>query len=282
MKRFYLVTTLFFLCCFGLISCENEEFQSEQGNEFIGKTSTSVSPANSANAYDYVGENHNSLLKSCREEIMSIYKNKGDITLAEANSIAQTLLSNAGFDTNVFKYNDLCILVSDTADLFRNYISSSNLSSQGKDIIISTISALDSLAKLEKDDYGIYKSIVVDKERIIIDNSTINTQEKVVLLSAMSVLRYSLYYWSKTENYLVDYNSTKKKMPKWLRVTVMAVADVAGGISGGVAGSVGGPVVIAAGGTVGAVAASNGAATLCDKIDQIIQDGNQSGNQSGN
>ncbi len=280
MRKLFVVALVY--ASLGFISCENDETGFGVNEKLASdEVLLPVYPANTANSYDSVGQIHNTMLQSCRVDVLSLYKRNGNITVAEANDIAQNTLHRAGYDTTLFKYNDLCTLLSDTATIFRNYISASRLSTKGKDIMCSTISLMDSLARNEVDNYMAYKAIIVNTEQFINEDRTIDNQEKSILLSAMSVLRYSLYYWSLTENYLIDNNTKAKKMPKWVRITMMAVADAAGGIGGALTGAavgttVGGPAGSVAGGVAGsitgAITASNGAATLCDNIDKISED----------
>lgn len=281
-KKSFVVAMLIGIIAF--VSCEDDYEQVNTQKEFATKE-TAVSPANPENKYDSIGVIHNNLLEKCKLQIQSFYQKNGDITLSQSHEIARSILHGAKYDTNNFSYGSLTMLVSDSAQVYRTFISSSSLSSVAKQEMLSLVSTIVNLAKQDVEDYGLYKSAIVSKEREVSNNSAIPSHDRVILLSSMSVLRYSLCYWADVEDYFTD-NSAKskdKKMPKWVRIVAMGVADAAGAIGGAAAGA---PTVLGAvaGGVVGAVSASSGAATLCDKIDKVIDDGSQNngGNNGGN
>lgn len=260
------------VCLVLFYACENNE-QVITSQDVAVKNQISVFPGNDKNSFDFVGVKHNYLLEVCQKEVSSFYCRNGKISLAESNDIAQAILFSEGYDTTYFKHKQLVKLISDSANMYRDYVSSLRLSEYGKSMIIATITEIEELANKQNDDYRVYKSIIMEKEDAIIQNTTLSENEEAILLSAMSVFRHSLYCWLQTDNYLSVIQSKAKKLPKWLRATALAVADAAGAVGGAIAGAVVGNVAGGiAGGVTGAVAASNGASTLCDNIDKIQGD----------
>lgn len=74
------------------------------------------------------------------------------------------------------------------------------------------------------DSYADFKKIVTDMETSITSSNTLNRNDKITLLKATSIARYSLYYWFSFEDLMF-----KSKRPVWKYITV-ACADILGGV----------------------------------------------------
>lgn len=106
-------------------------------------------------------------------------------------------------------------------------------------------------------DYSVYKEFITNFERdIITDKIFIAENDKAVVLSTTSTLRYSLYYWINNN----DYNNSKKA-PGWLKALVIVGADALGGAIGTAIGA-SGPAGAVSSILVGYLMAEEGEATI--------------------
>jgi hypothetical protein len=95
--------------------------------------------------------------------------------------------------------------------------------------------------------------------------SSYSSSQIVYSLIGATIARHSIYYWDQSANSINSgYNLEVRANWKWLKYTLMGLADVAGGIGGGLAGSTFGPWGTFAGSVTGGVSASNGMAKLWD------------------
>lgn len=133
-------------------------------------------------------------------------------------------LHSRGFDTTGL-YNNIYNCIDDLDSCFFNVIENNNyLSRNAKYCIESTI--LEVLTLHLSQTYFIYTpfyNLIYDKENSIMDGDSKLTQSDIVkVLSFLSTLRYSLYYW---DIICPSQNASKK--------TITSIADAIGTLIGG-------------------------------------------------
>lgn len=223
---------------------------------------------NPKNPYDEIGVKHNSFLLKTKYLIADDVK--------DAITVTNHVLSSYDYDTTFSREIALAV-IADSNNNYTEVVNKFPISDELKDVFVSIIDDIYSLGVENEVDYIKYKDIIVDYEDKILSMG-LSEENKLILLSATSVLRHSLYYWNNEYSGFEDDENTKakeKSVWKWIFVGVVDAAGAFGGAVSGVAvgGSIGMPITGGiTGGIVGAVGASNGAAALYDKIDEAIGD----------
>ncbi|MDR2836809.1 MAG: hypothetical protein LBV69_11595 [Bacteroidales bacterium] len=232
----------------------------------------SNSPYNHKNYYDSLGQIHNLLLEECRiYTLEKIEKNPPEkIDLMWCVDVSTYILRQNHYELKENAFYEIAKhIIEDANNWFENYINKVELLSENKKILIELIQNLKKLSDEEIVYYYKYKETILKYEEIFLNKFSLKDKELIVLLSAMSILRHSLFYWFYNIN---EEEETKAKKGVWRKV-VMGLCDAAGAIGGGIAGAVAGTAVLpgagtalgaSAGAVTGAITASNGAATLWD------------------
>lgn len=215
---------------------------------------SSFGQANSENPYDYAGALHNELLTNFFKKKQG-YLNV-DETLILVKEVAmknRNYTSRFGNNYIDFPKGEINKFVADYPNKFVNYIDQINLSNPSKGIIKEVV--LFTMDEKNKDiSLENYRAYLVQKERAVL-NMSLSTNEKEILLSSLSVLRHSAYFWENQAPNQAMGGGQRRSILSW-------VADGVGAVVGGVLGAPG--VLTAAG---GAVFVGTGASAVVDAIE---------------
>lgn len=197
MKNYFILVVYAFLC----ISCEStvpEEVSSEVSH--FSKMSGDVTPVNSSNAYEFVGQVYQDVLYSYYRD--SFLPKTSDSIIKKVNSKAST---HVFFDALLLADYDLIpeskinYLVSDGNAALDAIVSNLSLPSKDKadfrEFILTVLSKVDNGT-----DYVDIYNYVVAYESTLQDSAQLSTSEKEYLLTVTSIIRHSVY--------------AKKKRPK--------------------------------------------------------------------
>lgn len=231
-------------------------------------------PFYNANLYDSCGAIHNTLIEKmriCTNEKKE-KEHPEEIDLKWCFDVSSDVLEQLwAFKRKPF-FNNTKSLIDDADNGFVNYISTLTLDSENKSMLIKLFNELKGISENEIDDYSEWKKVIIKYENDILKKDNLFDNEVAIVLSSLSVLRFSLFYWH--DNINEDSSSAvmaKKEKGKVWKKIVMGLADAAGAIGGGVTGAAAGSLALPGAGTVigavsgaitGATAASNAVATL--------------------
>lgn len=218
-----------------------------------------LDPSNSKNKYDYIGVMHNKGLDSFINNYKNIYglesnKKMSFTTLINSNTLylGQDISINQ-FNASLIKNNSLLTYLKSIGSSNSTFISAFDAinikpSNEYNEYYIQMLNAVDGINEKDEASLKTYIELMKNVENTI-QVSTLQTNEKDMLLAISSVARYSSSYWFyKTSNSNWNPNNVPhtscKTIIKW---------DIAGGAGGAASGAIiGGTVTIPAGG-IGAV-----------------------------
>ena len=211
---------------FGIFSCSEDENNGEEVNVI---TKSSATPENNDNPYDYIGALHNEKVHKIMNEALLKYFTINTITKSEMYQITRdVLVKDSLFSSEEAFLREvpqalLEDILSDAQNLCINKISNMGISEDVANQIAAMFNAFEIKAETS-DSYADFKKIVTDMETSITSSNTLNRNDKITLLKATSIARYSLYYWFSFEDLMF-----KSKRPVWKYITV-ACADILGGV----------------------------------------------------
>jgi len=189
---------------------------------------------NPKNPYDNAGKLHNKV-------ISGFIKKYGNKNLTVKETIIKTLeeCKKQGIEVNDKNVDEKVFidLVNDKKYNFVNIVKKSTLSKKSKSILIKFFNEIGNLKNGSPVDYKTVYKKIVEMEQRILDDKSIATNERKILLESMSIARYSLHFWYNYYNNPTGSASQAKK--KWWRWVVIGLADVAGGILGSSSGGLG-------------------------------------------
>lgn len=220
MKFNNIIIIILFILSASLFSCtdKNEDI-------FATKSDTTIiDPTNTNNPYDSVGINHNNYLDLVFTEIFNKYGNPNELEVDLIKKETESIILEEGLCSSEFleitsDYIDVSRII-DEDDVFFENLMDSELSADTKLYIQQLLSQYDI-------SYPELDSFIRNKEDLIINDGSIQEEEKVILLSFTSVFRHSSFYWKEIEY-------TKKAAPKWFRITA---ADAKGAVAGAATGA---------------------------------------------
>ncbi|MVO08024.1 hypothetical protein GOQ30_02440 [Flavobacterium sp. TP390] len=197
MKNYFILVVYAFL----FISCESTESEevSTETSHF-SRMSSEVSPVNSSNAYEFVGQAYEDVLYSYYTD--SFLPKTSDSIIKKVNSKAS---NHVFFDALLLADYDLIpeskinYLVSDSNAALDTIVSHLSLPSKDKDNFREFISNVLSKVDNETNYVDIY-NYVVEYESTVQKSSQLSASEKAYLLTVTSIIRHSVY--------------AKKKRPK--------------------------------------------------------------------
>lgn len=203
MKKFIFPALLF---SFLNISCSSDDIttdvnasQTNLPKERILKNGSM--PGNTANQYDYLGKIHSEVLN----DYLNNYNPTIIIPIVTAN-VDVTANNNALFNTINNNYKGLKAIDVQwiISNIFYpvNIINSAPISAQGKTVLTPFISQLDTYENVT---YKTAHDSIVAYEATVAANTTLNPNDKRIILTTTSIARYSIAYakdkgrrWDKT------------------------------------------------------------------------------------
>lgn len=206
-----------------IVSCTNdsidytERIESKLSNEKSGKltrTMQNLSPENSENAYDFAGKLHN--------DILEIYLpgNYQYTTIAEVNQQIESIVAT---NTNLLALNldgnstvnleEIYEIITNPQSKLEGAIANSSLTSIAK---LSLSNFMNTITTLENEEYESLYQTIVSYESSVMTDSQFTNEDKRIILTTSSVVRYSLYF------------AKERKDKDW----DSSVGNRAGGVSG--------------------------------------------------
>jgi hypothetical protein len=184
-----------------IVSCTSDSFndteriENKVGNEKSGKlnrTMRNLSPENSANAFDIAGKLHNDILE------IYLAGNYHYATIAEVNQqienivAANTNLSAFNLDGNsAVDLDQINEIITNPQSKLEDVIANSSMTSIAK---LSFFNFMNTVTTLEREEYeSIYQTIVSYESSVMIDPQ-FTSEDKRIILTTSSVVRYSLYF----------------------------------------------------------------------------------------
>ena len=218
--------------------------------------------------------------------------NSGQWNVSMAITFANNTLALNNYDTTNTRYKALSVLgdyeflyeVEEMPEEFSPYsIYTCGLSDMAAYILDTLCKGVYRMAIEDSIiDYVIYKSRIMQCEVSVMSNDYLSVADKLELLSSMSILRHSLWFWNQIDDEYPNMQP-KAKVAKWIKYTLIGIADAVGGTAGAVAGfATGGVAGGVAGGLSVGLTTSNGTATLIKNVEEISNQNNNSGNGNGN
>lgn len=218
-----------------MFSCNNEneyDYTNQTSQQVMYKQSTI--PANEKNVYDSAGVIHNKVINEVMNDLRDKYGTVNKLNRIDVYEVLGTRLVNDGFFSSMEKFrtevpiSTLNEILNDTTNFYEKAIARLNVSLEAKEFVVRLFSTLEKYSE-ETDDYSIYRREIINIENDIIASQSLKTSEKEKLLKAMSIARYSLYYWFNFET-----STLKAKRPIW-KYLVVGGADILGGVIGSTA-----------------------------------------------
>lgn len=198
MKKLLWIITL--ISPFLLTSCTDELVIEPETNALhneILQRKGLLTPRNCINPYDTIGKiqnmvldiylsaNHNhGTIEEINEEIKSITNNFSNISL---ESISSTY-SPIGLISDI---------VNSPGNSLNTIITNSHLTNHAK---LSLTGFIDSLLFLQAEEYEDIHELIITYESFVIENMTLNNEDKRVILTTSSIARYSFYYEKKRKD----------------------------------------------------------------------------------
>lgn len=228
------------------------------------------------NLYDTVGAWHNMLLMPSYQNLVN--NGQWDASMAITFANQESALHNfdttycRSWATSIREDWENIFLLEEMPEAFPTSINNYCSVSDNVAYILDTL--IQGVYKMANDDeetdYVPFKKRIMQCEVTVMSTDYITSSEKAILLSSMSVLRYSLFFWR--ERLDQDYPELQEsdRPKKWVKYLCVGLADVAGGVIGGV--SSGG-----LGAVTGAAAASNCALAIAKEIENDSNQGNNNG-----
>lgn len=248
----------------------NSSAKTEISNSGNHAAKATDDPENPLNNWEECGKKHNVILtyvinyeKTLENSGLTNSEIADKCIMASNNYFNQKYAQDYNNIQSPFTVDKIRSILNDGDNKFTNVIQSLSTSDKVKEKSSELINMMYNLASTDKDtEYADVKASIVDFENSIMNDASLNQEEKDQLLKTTSIARYSSYLWSNTIDKADSVSSVtgKKKWWKWL---VVAVCDVAGGAAGTAAGS---GVLSVAGAIAGAAGASSGGAALVDWI----------------
>jgi hypothetical protein len=229
-------------------------------------TDTVAVVKNTANPEDSVGNRHNTALNA----IMPNYTGGIEPTLANSWSYTISFLSsyhysttllNAVEDTMVNRYDTA--IYSMTADSYSSYAySHGQISNKVYTYLNSLGNLIGALPSVPlSTTYSGFASSVISLESTILHDSTMTSTDRIIILSATSVARYSACYWINYYNAQTSAASIAVIKPavappakSWFSWSTVAGGDVVGAVAGALGGAAVGVLAGGVGAGPGAVA----------------------------
>lgn len=235
-----------------LSSCNDEYTDDKKVNNNTVVLKTLSTPENPENPYDSVGYWHNIFADQIYPQLTS------GSEIDESINISCDYFYSQGYDTTHI-YSIVHSVNNNMGNFYFNNIESLNISNESKSLLRSLL--VDFAAMLVDEnitEYEVYKAFIIDYEETqVINNSNITTNDKAIILSTTSILRYSLYYWMNNNGFITQSKAT----PGWLKVLAIIGADVVGGAVASAVGATG-PAAACVSVAVGALMAEKGEATV--------------------
>jgi len=179
-----------------LFSCTSENMESsisnlvEEKSKNTAKLLQNLSPENPANAYDIAGKIHNDLLDvylSCNYTFNTIpqISQKVDSISALNNDL---LILGTNLPAN---FQEIQETVDDPQTKLEHVIANSSMTNAAK-ICLSNYMA--SLLLWETNEYSIIHQSIISFEASVVGNTQFSSEDKRIILTASSIVRYSTYY----------------------------------------------------------------------------------------
>lgn len=216
------------LFCFFFFSCQKEVSQYLTGGNGGGVKADTVSPYNEDNPYDSVGIRHNIGLNAFMV---------GKTCYWFSNVDLDDLISFGEYYDSIYEINGYGIQADLTNEEFWAYINSgkqfqSHMNAYASDTIIDIFArVINDINCGEFSDYNDVKNRILLTEDSVIDNLlAVTKSQEAVLLSSLSVLRHSIFYWS-DENTNSGYH-TAPFVASWSDILFIGCADAFGALLG--------------------------------------------------
>jgi len=200
MKSLNLWTTILTLSIFSVttltvVSCTSDESnnliaqQAVRGGDGITNRITGLYPENSKNIYDAAGQLHNDILEAYLSQQKVSTTTAGTISQVEdiANVNAEFLLLKPSTyaSPSVLRIDNILNNVVTPADVIAN----SSMSMGAKTSLTTFLNSLMAYRDQQKD-YDFIYQFIIDYEMAIIDNASLSSNDKRVILITTSISRY--------------------------------------------------------------------------------------------
>jgi len=241
----------------GSCSSDNNYTSPHPEVERTESKSISASPYNENNPYDSIGIIHNIILSKVMDNANSSY------TISDyynSTKVQLDLYYPEQIPKDFFTESDVLSILDDRDNYYSNVVNDLDLDNVVKEELSNILNIIKNFGEGNIDDYNYLKEEIISYENSIINNTTINSENKQYILSFSSIARHSSYFW------VMDAPPTQTVLGKnrWWKFIVVIGADVIGAAGGAALGSVGGVVGTGVGVMVGTTLASGGAAALVD------------------
>jgi len=163
----------------------------ETAQEFKGvKKKVGISPRNTANPYDLAGSAHNDILDIIDDTSINSYSIEDIAAVIDSISALNPDLALFPNDTTVSsKLSEITWIVNDN-DAITEVLTTSTLGNSAKSSLTSFVN---SLLLATDDPYEDIYAMIVGYETNVINSTGFTSEEKQILLTTTSVVRYSVY-----------------------------------------------------------------------------------------
>lgn len=220
---------------------------------FFGLGANAQDVANKNNPYDYVGIQHNEVVR----EFLKKYGLQ-NLSLEKTIELTTNICKSKGIEGSPLTVEQFNFGTTDIKNNFKGTVKNSSLSVEGKIQLQNLFDFMlingfkGEITFKECTDY------MMTFENAILNNKSLSKSDVILLLKSASVGIHSINLWNAyygDNNSSNTQNASSKGGPRWVKWLVVAAADVAGGVAGGGAFSV-----------VTAVSASTATHELVDKV----------------
>jgi hypothetical protein len=174
------------------IACSDEYTGEMTKNAHVEQSAKKlvIGPGNSANPFDIAGSIHNEILETLDQTDFNSQSIEDIAVLIDSISAIHPELVSLSSDSALSSRLPEIIWIVNNNDVMNDLLGASTLGGNAK---ISLISFVDSLLLATDDSYGDIHSMIVSYEASILNNSELTSNDKRIMLTTTSVVRYSVY-----------------------------------------------------------------------------------------
>lgn len=178
-----------------IISCTTDAIDSKISGKKSEKGAPliqSLSPENAENVYDYAGKLHNDLLE---DYLAGNYQYSTNAQISEQLEAIVAMNSDVALlnlETSVaVNLEEIQVIVNNPEAKLDDAIANSSMTAAAK---ISLSSFMNAALLWKNEEYGAIYQSIISYESAVISNTEFSVEDKRIILTTSSIVRYSVYY----------------------------------------------------------------------------------------